>query len=498
MKLDVKKTYIIFAAILIIFFIACIINIDNEIPGHDEATYYYQGKLILNPDLYYLCQNDPQHCDIYPPKAVHTYTDHPPFAKYIFAFALLFNDSLVSGRVLMIFFGLGVLLFTYLLTRKMYSEKIALLATALAAISLPVVNLSRVIYADMPLMLFILASIYFFYIGFKEKPKYLLLGGFFAGLAMLTKFPGIFVIFPVAYMFLRYGIKFKGSLGNMSLDVKLADEKLLNILIVSVLIWFFVGFLIYNLITISLYGFLSFERTLAYQQASGRTELADIDILGFLGSVNHIIPLLPIFVIGVCYLAARRKPEDLVVLISLIFFSLIPIMSKDYVSFFNVASPSQYYVPVAVFAAITLAVFLEYVWRKIPSKPLFIVLGILALAQVWYFSPLYFEYQGHKEDMPVIKRAIAILETKVNKTEPVLTTYNGLGLRFVYGFEYTYMIDGLKSAEIKQAIEQNKITSHFYVIFDRDWQQTVRFLGEICPRDDVIIDGETIFYVYRC
>ncbi len=493
----IQKERIILASILTAFFVVSLINIDNEIPGHDEATYYYQGKLIVNPQLYYLCQADPQRCDIYPPKAVHTYTDHPPFAKYLFAFALMINDSVISGRIFILLFGVGVLFFVYMLTKKLYDERTALLATALSAVSLPVVNLSRVIYADMPLMFFVLAALYFFYTGFREKPLYMLPGGLFAGLAILTKFPGLFVLVPIGYMFLRYGLKFEGDIKKLSFDVK-ADGKIINMFLVSMIIVFLVGFLIYNLITLSLYGLLSFERTLQYQQAVGKTELKSIDIIGYLGVVNHIIPLMPLFVLGIAYLCARHRPEDIIILLALALYSVVPMMARDYFGFFAVASPSQYYLPVAIFAAITLSVFLFCLHRKIPNKLLFVALGIVAVAQIVYLSPLYFEYQGHKDDMPMLKLAIAELGNRVPKTEPLLTTYNGLGLKYIYGWERTYLIDTLKPVQIKEIIEQNKGTGDFSILLDWEHDDAVELIGSICPRSDIITGNKTIFYLWKC
>jgi 4-amino-4-deoxy-L-arabinose transferase-like glycosyltransferase len=474
--------------VLVVFFIMCLINIDREIPNHDEATYYYHGKLILNPELYSLCSVDPQHCDVYPPKIVHTYTDHPPFGKYLVAFVLLINDSVVSGRVFTLLFGVGVILLTYLLGAKLYNRKIGLIAGMLTAVALPVVNLSRVIYADIPMTFFMLLSMILLVYGRKNK-KLIVLSGLVAGFAVLIKFTAFVVILPLVFILLYYFLEIKFKDG---FEINIRKHK--QEVVASIVVFVLIGFVIYNILTLVLYGFFSTEQVWKYQQASGRLAMNSLDVVGFLGILSSSIALFPFVILGALYMLKRRAKRDVIILSGLIPLAGYLFMQGHIGKFFT--SSAHYFVPLVPFAAVVVALVSWKLYRRY-GKVIGIVLVLLVVGQVIIQAPYYFEYQGAKETMAGYKEGIADLGERVPKEVPMLTTYNGLGLRFVYGWKQTFLIDTWTDDQLRTAVEQNLNKTRFVVLLDaRDAKLEGRLtvMKDLCEQEKIT----DVFYLYKC
>ncbi len=95
----------------------------------------------------------------------------------------------LSSVLLKFLFSLGAIVLTYLLAKKLFGTKAAILATALLATSQAFFFYSSQIFTEIPSSLFVLAAVYFF----SERKPYL--SGIAAALAVLFKFTnGILVV----------------------------------------------------------------------------------------------------------------------------------------------------------------------------------------------------------------------------------------------------------------------------------------------------------------
>lgn len=122
---------------------------------------------------------------------------HPPLAKLIQAGSmLLFGVTSFGWRVSSAVFGVGVIVLTYLVTRRLNLPKsVALLAAFLAASDGLLLTMSRITMNDIHVTFFYLLTV-LFYLRWKEKPAFFsaLWVAVSAGLAVATKWSGVFVI----------------------------------------------------------------------------------------------------------------------------------------------------------------------------------------------------------------------------------------------------------------------------------------------------------------
>jgi 4-amino-4-deoxy-L-arabinose transferase-like glycosyltransferase len=101
----------------------------------------------------------------------------------------------LSGRLLSLAFGLGCILLTYWIARRLFDRWTALLAAAFVALSPPLVEYARLVRADLQLTFFLLAAFWFCLDIFQRGRwrDYLLAGGM-TGLAIAAKYPGAFFV----------------------------------------------------------------------------------------------------------------------------------------------------------------------------------------------------------------------------------------------------------------------------------------------------------------
>ena len=123
------------------------------------------------------------------------YFDHPPVTAYtIRLFTTIFGNNIFAVRSVALFYSTGYLLFMFLLGRRMYSSKIGFFsALAMAITPLNLIG-GTFVTVDPALIFFWIGAVYFFYRAVTDdNPKDFWLTGVFAGLAMLSKYPAIFL-----------------------------------------------------------------------------------------------------------------------------------------------------------------------------------------------------------------------------------------------------------------------------------------------------------------
>jgi 4-amino-4-deoxy-L-arabinose transferase-like glycosyltransferase len=129
--------------------------------------------------------------------------NEPPLGYYIDSAAFrVFGLSLDVGVAVITCFGLGCVLLVYLIGKAWYGKTAGLLAASLFAVTPWQVVFSRSFLIDAQCLFF---SLLFLLIGFyairKESLGLFMLSGAFLGIAFLTKFYAIFMLFPLAIVY---------------------------------------------------------------------------------------------------------------------------------------------------------------------------------------------------------------------------------------------------------------------------------------------------------
>lgn len=178
----------------------------------DEVYHVVTSRLIAenNPDAF-----DPSA----PPPEENTAVDwlHPPVAKYTQAFFIkTLGDNAFSWRFSSALFGVGVIWLTAVLAKNLFrSKSVGLLAAFLASLDGLLLTMSRITMNDIHVTFFILLTLVFHLkhrkvVAKTDKvhfllSKWLILSGITGGVALATKWSGLFVIvftFGIEFLFL--------------------------------------------------------------------------------------------------------------------------------------------------------------------------------------------------------------------------------------------------------------------------------------------------------
>ncbi len=158
-----------------------------------------------------------------------SYYSKPPLIAYLNAISTsILGDTEIGVRINAIIIGFFIAIFTYFFTKILFKdEKIAILSSIFIYFFLPYDLASILFLTDSPFSLFWVLTLISFYLAFnKNRPKYWILTGVFAGLGFLSKFLTL-LFYPLAFLFLLFYRK------------SLIKEK-----------WFYISFLIFILFTI--------------------------------------------------------------------------------------------------------------------------------------------------------------------------------------------------------------------------------------------------------
>ncbi len=123
-----------------------------------------------------------------------SYYDHPPMVAYLIKLTTILGTSVFSVRLMpVICFSVGSV-FLYLLAKKLFNERIALLSLIIS-LALPATQMGYTLATDdAPLIMFWVISLYFGYRAITEnKTKLYITTGVFMGLALLSKYTAIFI-----------------------------------------------------------------------------------------------------------------------------------------------------------------------------------------------------------------------------------------------------------------------------------------------------------------
>ncbi len=180
--------------------------------GFDEVVYQTLGKKVYQDPFDYSLRNTdfltrkntvsgrvipvPQY---YNEPLFHL----PPLFVYIIAISYhLFGIKIVSAVFIPFLFGGLTCLVVFKLGESLFDKKVGLLASLFYAVSSASWVASSKIWNDVPLSFFIILAFYLFYLGIeRDELKFIILAGFFEGLALLTKQSAILVL-PVVLIYM--------------------------------------------------------------------------------------------------------------------------------------------------------------------------------------------------------------------------------------------------------------------------------------------------------
>ncbi|OGY44910.1 MAG: hypothetical protein A2729_03970 [Candidatus Buchananbacteria bacterium RIFCSPHIGHO2_01_FULL_39_14] len=313
-----------------------------------------------------------------------SFHDAPPLVFLIqFIFFKILGVSLISARLPFAFAGLGSIILVYFIGRRLYHEKIGLLAAFLLTIFTYQTWASRVGYLE-PMALFFALFTFLFFLKGLENDKFFLWFGVFAGLALLSKYTAIFVLIAaLAYLFFEN----KKLLFNKNLIIGL----ILTIFIFSPVI-------IYNLMMFSARGHFDLQFSILFgQDISQDWPIISREVKGF--SFNNIVNL------GQSFLGLYSLPVLFLIVISIIAASfrilpglkteksyLLPLVIAVLLIEFSVLGASERLLSLlnpffALVLAASLYAFGHYLWQKNYQMIFSCLVGIFVL--IFIFEIFY-------------------------------------------------------------------------------------------------------------
>jgi dolichyl-phosphate-mannose-protein mannosyltransferase len=197
-KFFLKYHYLLLILVISFSFFTRVIRV--HVPERyvfDEVYHALTSKLVSRNDVRaYEWWNKPVETD--------TAVDwlHPPYAKYTQAlFIRMYGENSFGWRVSSVIFGVLVIVMVYKLSFELFEDKnLSLLATFLASLDGLLLVQSRIAMNDIHVTFFILLT-FLFYLRYKKQNKIylLLLTGVSAGIAMGTKWSGLFALLTVGF-----------------------------------------------------------------------------------------------------------------------------------------------------------------------------------------------------------------------------------------------------------------------------------------------------------
>ena len=134
-----------------------------------------------------------------------SYFDHPPMVAYIIKLTTLFSDDPFFVRLGAVLFVSGTAYVLYALAKKIFDERAAIYTFYIFISSVLTIAASTLMTPDIPLMFFTSLFLYSAYVYLEEDDKkYALLMGLSAGAMILSKYPGILVIFTLLIYVMIY------------------------------------------------------------------------------------------------------------------------------------------------------------------------------------------------------------------------------------------------------------------------------------------------------
>lgn len=118
-------------------------------------------------------------------------------------------DSIMFGKLLAVFFSLGILILTYIIAHELFNKKIAIVAALFLSLSSTFFLFNNIMHSEIPSAFFALLGFYFF---IKKDYNF---SGLFLGIAFMTRFFQIFAFIPLVLLLFYLIIKKKESINTI-------------------------------------------------------------------------------------------------------------------------------------------------------------------------------------------------------------------------------------------------------------------------------------------
>ncbi len=241
---------------------------------------------------------------LYPSWGGEPYLIKPPLYMWLSAplFRILGNQEFPM-RFWSGFSGLLGLIFTYLLSRKLFNRYTASIACLILATTFHYIYYSRITSIDSTVSALALGSLWFFWLA-RERPKFILISALFLGMAVLTKSVVGLLGLPAMILLYLIDINYRKIGGRIIL---------LSLLIFSLVVlpWHFLMYLRFGskfIDTYLLYNVLARATT----AQSGTTTVFWDSIAIIRNSLRIWFPLLPLAALGALWRVSIKKDRGLV------------------------------------------------------------------------------------------------------------------------------------------------------------------------------------------
>ncbi|MCM8758735.1 MAG: glycosyltransferase family 39 protein [Candidatus Omnitrophica bacterium] len=310
----------------------------------------------------------------------------------------------LAGRMLTVMMAIAALTFFIFIATCLCGKKGGIFAAACLGLSpLYIIN-SHYMTVDIPMVFWIIASLFFSILFLMKKKKYLfVLAAFSAGVACGTKYPGGIVIFILPFF---YKELFQDS-----------RKKLFQYFFLSLLI-FLLAFFITT--PYSLLSFSEFKRDILYQ-AGCRGISSNIffnfikffaDATGGLWAGSFLIS--PIFLISIFFQMRRRNLLDRLILSSIV-LSMVPLMASGGFKY------ARYYLLILPFLCLSAGCIFEEFFRIRNKNVKFLLISISLIFLLGMVSKTAaYSILMSKKDIRII--AAEFFDTSVPENSNVIFT----------------------------------------------------------------------------
>jgi len=389
-----KIIIIIFSTvILLVVLIAWVVGINKpfvDINHYNDAAFANMGRNYLKLGFWETKLGPVWEVNPKQPKPYFYYLHHPPLVALLTGVSFsIFGVHEWSARIIPILFSLGSLILIYLITKKLYDRKRAVVSLFFAAIMPLFFIFGKMVCHEAPTLFFSLLMLYF-YLMFLDNEKYfkwIIFGQVF----------GLLSGWPIFYMSGLIFIHYNFFIRKMGFRLKKILVDKFFILLASPIL-FFVSWLIYAKLLTGSYGGISGVHSgkVAYEglfksflQATGFIHMWSADFVnGFILKIFSyflVYTTLPLAFLSSYYCVSASKNEDKksrAVLLGLFCFGLIHIVLFSSGGVMNHPFWIYYFIPaIAISSAIvfnniktkgakcaTLVLFLVFSFSTIRNK----------------------------------------------------------------------------------------------------------------------------------
>lgn len=360
-----------------------------------------------------------------------SYYSKPPMVAYMnFLSTHVFGNTELGVRINAILLSFLLSLITYFFAKKLFSEKVAFVASVVPNLFTGFSINSVLFTTDSPLIFFWALSVISFYFAIEKNTLSLwILTGVFSGLAFLSKYPAVFLL-PLGILYLYLTKK------ELLKDLKIFSSVLVAFLIaLPVLIW--------N----AKHDFISFKHVSNLAQKHAHFPNFST-FFEYLGGQVLLLSVIPFFF--VLYGWVRTFKERNKRLIFLTTFSL-PV----FLFFAFLSLKKRVYANWAGFGYYTASILFAYYFLKSPKSLKFLTLILSAfLTLLLHFTPL-FDYLGLRNLLPPKRDPAKLLVGWEDLGKEVGRFYTGKELIFSTAYQI--------SAELAFYVPGNPRTYVFHV-----------------------------------